>query len=107
MIWALIFMFVGVIALSSSMKRHFKQCYPQRKMPSLRLLFIFRMSGYLSLFISIYFCIIAQGIGLGLVVWFGAVTVVTLVQAMLLSYRPKWIISIGTIVLFCAAYTRI
>ena len=107
MLFVFVFMFVWLIAFSLSMKRHFKQCYPQRRMPSLRLLFICRMTGYLSLFISMYLCIITQGFGLGLVIWFGAVTLISLLQVMLLTYRPQWIISIGTAALFSAVYTSI
>jgi hypothetical protein len=86
MILSCVFIFIGLFALSLSMKRHFKQCYPQRKMPSLKRLFVFRISGYVGLSISMYLCIIAQGLGLGLVVWFGVATIVALLQVLLLSY---------------------
>lgn len=89
MILSYFFIFIGFFVLSLSMKRHFKQCYPQRKMPSLKLLFVFRISGYVSLSISMYLCIIAQGPGLGLVFWFGAATIAALLQVMLLTYTQS------------------
>lgn len=95
------FIFIGFFALSLSMKRHFKQCYPQRKMPSLKLLFVFRIIGYVSLSISMYLCIITKGLGLGLVFWFGLLTIVALLQSLLLTYKPLWIAFIGTINLIC------
>ena len=101
MLSAHIFMFIGLIAFSLSMKRHFKQCYPQRKIPSLKVLSLFRMSGYLSLFVSIYLCVIAQGVGLGLVVWFGAITIAGLLQVMLLAYKPQWMIPTEVVALLC------
>jgi len=102
------FMFIGFIALSLSMKRHFKQCYPQMKIPSLKLLFVFRVGGYTSLIISLYLCIIAQAFGLGLVLWFGLLTLVALLQSLLLTYKPQWVIPVGFmnfIYIFC--YTSI
>ena len=86
MILSCFFIFIGFFALSMSMKRHFKQCYPQRKKPSLKLLFVFRISGYVSLSISMCLCIILQGLGLGLIVWFGTATIAALLQVLLLSY---------------------
>ncbi|NQZ23494.1 MAG: DUF3325 domain-containing protein [Colwellia sp.] len=104
MLFALFFMFVGLIVFSLSMKRNFKQCYPQIKRPSLRLLFIFRLIGYLSLSISIYLCVLMQGLGLGLVIWFGAVTIASLLQVIFLTYRPQWTISSSLITLLCIAW---
>lgn len=107
MLFVYVFMFVGLIAFSLSMKRHFKQFFPQRKMASLRLLAVFRIIGYLSLSLSIYLCVIAQGLGLGLVIWFGVITIVALLQAMLLTYKPQWIMPAGFVtLLFITGYTN-
>ena len=87
-LFVFVFMLIGLVAFSLSMKRHFKQYFPNKKMASLKLLSTFRMLGYFSLSISIYLCVIDQGLGLGLVIWFGVLTIVTLLQVFLLSYRP-------------------
>lgn len=108
MILSVFFIYIGFIALSLSMKRHFKQCYPQRKIPSLKLLFVFRVGGYISLIISMYLCIIAQAFGLGLVLWFGLLTIVALLQSLLLTYKPQWVLPVGFINLICTiSYTSI
>ena len=108
MIISFLFIFTGFIALSLSMKRHFKQCSPQRRMPSLKLLFVFRLAGYISLIISMSLCMIAQDLGLGLVLWFGLLTIAALLQLLLLTYKPQWVIPIGFINLICTiSYTSI
>ena len=89
--------FVGLVALSLSMKRHFRQCYPQRKMPSLKTLFVFRIIGFTCLLLSISFFIAENGWGIGLVLWFGLLTIVVFLQSLLFTYKPQWIMSIGLI----------
>ncbi|MBL4765949.1 MAG: DUF3325 domain-containing protein [Colwellia sp.] len=100
--------FIGCVALSLSMKRHFKQCYPQRRMPSLKKLFIFRIIGFTCLLLSTSIFIVEQGWGIGLVLWFGLLTLVAFLQSLLLTYKPQWIMSIGFIGLVGAvSYTNI
>jgi drug/metabolite transporter (DMT)-like permease len=96
--------FLAFILISLSMKRHFRQLYPIRKIPSLQHLFLFRLFGYLVLFLSIFLFISIQGLGLGLVIFFGVLTLTVLIQVLLFSYRPKWIIVISSVFVFLSIY---
>ncbi|NRA55848.1 MAG: DUF3325 domain-containing protein [Gammaproteobacteria bacterium] len=88
---------LGFFLISLSMKRHFKQLYPQKKMASLRQLFIFRVCGYAALLLAMSLFIAVQGLGYGLVVYLGLLTLVALLQSLLLTYKPQWLTSIGLV----------
>jgi len=95
MIFANTALFIGFFVISMSIKRHFKQLFPQRKMASLKWLLIFRTIGYTSLLLSASLYITGLGIGLGLVSFFGLLTLVTFMQSLCFSYKPQWLVPIG------------
>jgi hypothetical protein len=89
--------FTGLIALSLSMKRHFLQSQPRHIKPPSQLLFLFRIMGCLLLVFSVSLSMAQQGLAFGLVFWTGLVTLAALLQALLLTYRPSWVVPFGLI----------
>lgn len=87
--------FVGFIALSLAMSRHFSQMRLWRKKRSKQEVLALQVMGYLCLLIAGAICMMNQGIAVGLVFWLGIATVAALLQSLLLTYRPKQAIIIG------------
>ncbi len=84
--------FMGFIALSLAMKRHFLQICPQiKKCPEWQVT-TFRVIGCICLVSACLLCVISQGLAVGLVYWTGLLTIAALVQTLLLAYRPQWVI---------------
>ncbi len=82
--------FIGFIALSFAMKRHFLQLCPQSKKRPEWQVITFRIIGCICLILACMLCVVSQGIAVGLVYWTGLLTIAALVQTLLLSYRPQW-----------------
>lgn len=99
--------FVGFVALSLAMKRHFSQLQPRGKKLSPQQVVVFRIVGYLCLLLAGVLCIMAQGVAVGLVLWIGIVTVAALLQSLLLTYRPKKVMMISLLTLAVGIITGI
>lgn len=95
--------FIGFLALSLSMKRHFLQYRPQHINTSLPPIFLFRIIGYLLLIFAATLCMVDQGVAVGLVFWVGLITLAALLQSLLLTYRPQWIMPIGLLTSIASA----
>lgn len=99
--------FVGFVALSFAMKRHFSQMLPRGKKLSSQQVVVFSVVGYLSLLLAGVLCIMVQGVAVGLVLWMGVLTAAALLQSLLLTYRPKKVIVIGLATLAVGIITGI
>lgn len=91
MLLSFISAFIGFAFLSMAMKRHYKQLWPNGQL-SISKVFILRLVGVLLLIASVVTCIKSFGIGIGLVYWCGLLTFAALLQAMLLTYSPLFLI---------------
>lgn len=103
---------IGFIALSLSMKRHLLQTQSlrlqaQHKNNAKQQMWFFRVVGSFCLLLSASFCIANHNIAVGLVFWLGLMTLTALLQSLLLSYRPSWVIPIGLVALTLSALTGI
>lgn len=96
--------FLGFILLSLSMTRHHRQLWPQVMLSKARTIG-FRVGGYGSLAASLYCCMQSEGAAVGSVLWFGLLTAAALMQSMLLTYRPHWIVAVGTTALATSVIT--
>lgn len=91
--------FAGFLALSLAMKRHYSQVLSPKKAPSKAQVIIFRLLGSICLIISAGICLNIHGVGIGLVLWTGMLTLAALMQSLLLTYKPQWVFSCGGIFL--------
>jgi hypothetical protein len=76
---------IGCILLSLSLKRHYRQLWPdvthyQRW---------YRVAGYACILLSAIPCFVLSGWWIGLVLWVSVLAAAALAQAMLLTYRPQ------------------
>lgn len=104
-------MLIGCIALSLAMKRHFLQVQPQplqhHLITSTQLVWVLRTVGIFCLLLSGYLCLLDQGTAVGLVFFIALITLTALLQSLLLTYRPQWVIPIGLSALVLAAVSGI
>ncbi|EPJ91808.1 DUF3325 domain-containing protein [Pseudomonas psychrophila] len=84
---ALAFAYLGMLALCQGLDRHYKQVWG--KPPSPRLSRLLRVSGWVSLGLSFYFCGLAWGWAMGPVGWLGMLSLSGFGLLMLLPYRPR------------------
>jgi len=82
--------FLGCVLLSLSMKRHYAQVNKHRRL-SKRISIVFRVLAYLCLFACGAVCIQRYGVGVGLVWWWGLLTLTALLQTLLVAYWPQWL----------------
>jgi hypothetical protein len=81
--------FVGCILLSVSLKRHYRQVWPQSqsferwRLPN-------RVIGFGAVFLSLAPCVFFRGLWIGLVLWLSVLALVAFMQAMLLAWRPQY-----------------
>ena len=80
-------------ALSVAMERHHAQVFGAARA---RRPFAWRNLGWTLLAASVAYAIYVFGVGVGLVVWCGALTIAGVVVAWLLPYRPRWLLPIQT-----------
>lgn len=83
--WA--FAYLGMLALCQGLERHYKQLW--HKVPPVNLRHSLRAAGWLSLGLSLYFCVQAWGWAMGPVGWFGMLSLSGFGLLMLLPYRPR------------------
>ncbi len=80
--------FLGCVLLSLSMKRHYAQVNRNGSL-SKRVSIVLRVLAYQCLFACGAVCIQRCGVGIGLVWWWGLLTLTALLQSLLLAYRPQ------------------
>ena len=89
-------LFIGFAGLSLTMNRHYSQLQPltaKNSSPrSKQLILAIRAMAYACLAAGLVFCINSQGVSIGLVFWTGLLTLAALLQSLLLSYRPNWVV---------------
>ena len=85
---------VGFICLSLSMKRHFRQLWPQSA-PARSVVWLLRCVGYGALTAALLPAINKLGVSIGIVLWCGLLTAAALTVSLLLAYRPRWLPSLG------------
>lgn len=85
-------LFASFFSLSVSLKRHYLQLWPQKKNLSKRALIFFRALGYSALVGGATLCVLAEGLAVGLVLCMGLLTLAALLQSLLLTYCPQWIV---------------
>ena len=79
---------LGCVLLSLSLKRHYKQVFAdladfeRRSLP-------LRTVGYVCVLLSLFPCVSAVGLWVGLVLWLSIVALAAMLQAQLLAWRPK------------------
>ena len=89
-------LFIGFAGLSLTMNRHYLQLTAKNSGPrSKQFMMAIRAAAYGFLVAGLVFCINSQGVSIGLVFWVGLLTLAALLQAMLLSYRPHWVLGCG------------
>jgi len=104
-------LFMGFAGLSLAMKRHYPQLQPimekNSQQRSKQVIIAIRLLAYSCLLTGLFFCINSQGISIGFVFWLGLLTLAALLQAMLLSYRPRWVFGFGLMLLGCTLFSVI
>jgi len=88
---------LGCVLLSLSMKRHYGQVTKDGRL-SKRVSIVLRVLAYLCLFACGVVCIQRCGVGIGLVWWWGLLTLTALLQTLLLAYWPQWLRALKEIV---------
>lgn len=86
---ALVITFVSLGVLSLSQTKHRKQVMPAYKKASPWLTQGLQLAGFSGLCFAATILIVVKGWSLGLVYWFGGLTVTAFALALLLSFRPK------------------
>lgn len=81
--------FSGCVLLSLSMKRHYTQVNKSGRLSKHAVVFL-RVLSSLCLFASGAICIHRVGLGVGLVWWWGLLTLTALLQTLLLTYHLQW-----------------
>lgn len=94
--------FIGFVSLSLAMKRHLLQIQPwflpikmQGSLASKKQIIIFSLVGYSTLISAGILSMAVNGVAIGLVYWTGLLTLATLLQSLLLTYRPQWILPLS------------
>jgi len=79
---------LGCLMLSLSLRRHYRQVFPdeaayeRRRWP-------LRITGYLCVALALWPCAAQFGLPIGLCLWLSVVALVAFLQIMLLTYRPR------------------
>lgn len=79
--------YAGLSGVCLAMSRHHEHVW--RQPGSVLRCRILRVSGWLLLSLSLVCCVISQSIAIGLVVWFGMLSVAALAVTLLLTYAPR------------------
>jgi hypothetical protein len=93
---------LGFIALSLSMKRHYRQVWPD----STRFATWCprnRVAGYLLVALALLPCVAQQGLWIGLVLWLSMLAGAAFLQTFLLTYWParSWLFGGASVALVC------
>jgi len=75
----------------------------QGKFLSIKQVVIFRVIGAVCLIAACGLCILSKGVSVGLVYWTGLLTIIALIQTLLLSYSPQWLVRIVLMALMIGA----
>ena len=81
----------GFTLISLSLARHYGQVNKKRKQLSTRLLWVYRLSGYVLLLAGVVLAIYVWGIMLGLVYWLAYATLVTFLLSLILAFKPNYL----------------
>ena len=87
MIGAVVFAYVGMLALCLGLEQHYKQVWGRAPAPWLRV--ALRSAGWSALAISLWVSGVAWGWAMGPVAWFGGISLAGFGVAMLLPYWPR------------------
>jgi len=79
---------LGFLLLGFSVKRHFRQVWPESTDYSQWIVFN-RIAGVMLLCLSLVPCAVAYGLGIGLAVWAGILVLAALLQKLLLTFWPS------------------
>lgn len=85
---AFLLAFAGFAAMALSMQRHHRDIFgsvpPERSRKALR------TTGVATIAASLSLATAAEGLGIGLVLWAGLLTLATIAVCLLLTYRERW-----------------
>jgi len=87
--------YAGFTLLSLVMDRHRRQLWPSTKGWQPRIAYAMRSLGGLLLILSLWRCLHLWGMGIGLVAWFGVLTLVVFVLIMQITYFPKPVVGLA------------
>ena len=104
-LFSFILSFVGFVALSLAMKRHSDQIRAEGNSLSVKQKIVSRVIGFACLIAACGLCMKSEGTSVGLVYWTGILAAVALLQTLLLSYRPQWVVHIVLMALMTGAIT--
>ncbi len=79
---------IGFILLSLSMKRHYRQVWPDSAAFDSWYLRN-RMAGYACVAVSLVPCLMQYGLWIGLVLWISTLALAAFLQSLLLTYWPE------------------
>lgn len=79
---------LGCVLLSVSLRRHYKQVFADVSKFERRYLPL-RAAGYVCVLSSVFPCVAAAGLEVGLVLWVATIALAAMLQAQLLAWRPK------------------
>ncbi len=85
---------IGCLLLSLSLKRHYRQVFPDASGYERRL-WLLRLGGYGSLALAIWPAVLTSGLWVGIILWLSMVALGAFLQIMLLTYRPRSIPAFG------------
>ncbi len=89
---------IGFSLLSLSMSRHYSHVVNRRQRIPKITMWLLRVVGYGMLLTAVILAINSWGMALGLVYCFATATLVTILLALLLTYKPYWLSFIPSIV---------
>ncbi|MDO8828332.1 DUF3325 domain-containing protein [Methylophaga sp.] len=98
--------FAGMTRLAMNMDRHYRQL-PKQHSQRMKWRSLSPLIASLLLSASLIAAIISQGVGNGLVLWFGILTITTFALAMLFTYRPETVITLGWSAVLVGSITMI
>ena len=80
----------GFAWLALAMKAHWQQVRGLQS-PTLKIVLSLRILGGVALFVSLYFCLIADHISMAILVWIMSLAVSAVIIAFTLAWRPHWL----------------
>lgn len=87
--------YLGCILLSLSLKRHYRQVWPESQSFE-RWRLLNRLTGYGGIFLSLAPCVVFRGLWIGLVLWLSILAMAAFMQTMLLAWRPQYSVLYGS-----------
>jgi hypothetical protein len=79
---------LGVVLLSLSMRRHFRQAWPDSGNFA-RWTLVNRVAGYGAIAVALAPCVLENGLWIGLVLWISMLAGAAFLQTMLLTWWPR------------------